>query len=56
MAISTIGDRPKVVNDKNVKSIYYRNIPNLIYAKKEDITLDLINEKSGYIFMNITDD
>ena len=56
MAISIIGDRPKVVNDKNVKSIYYRNIPNLIYVKSKDITLDLVNEKSGYIFMNITDD
>ena len=31
-AISAIGDRPKVVNDSNVKSIYYRNVPNLIFT------------------------
>ena len=52
-AISAIGDRPKVVNDSNVKSIYYRNVPNLIF------TTNLQNEfkeKSGYIFMQISKD
>ena len=52
-AISTIGDRPKVVNDSNVKSIYYRNVPNLIF------TTDIYNEfkeKSGYVFMQINED
>lgn len=52
-AISAIGNRPKVVNDSNVKSIYYRNVPNLIF------TTNIYNdfkEKSGYIFMQITED
>ena len=52
-AISAIGDRPKVVNDSNVKSIYYRNVPNLIF------TTDIYNEfkeKSGYVFMQINED
>ena len=52
-SISAIGDRPKVVNDSNVKSIYYRNVPNLIF------TTNLQNEfkeKSGYIFMQISKD
>ena len=55
MSIFTIGNRPKVVNDKNVKSIYYRDVPNVIYGKREDITSDIIKEKTGYIFMNLTD-
>lgn len=52
-AILAIGDRPKVVNDSNVKSIYYRNVPNLIF------TTDIYNEfkeKSGYVFMQINED
>ena len=52
-SISAIGDRPKVVNDSNVKSIYYRNVPNLIF------TTNLQNEfkeKSGYVFMQISKD
>jgi hypothetical protein len=52
MAISVIGDRPKVVNEKNVKSIYYRDIPNLIFYSG-NVSLDVINENSGYIFMNL---
>lgn len=52
-AISAIGDRPKVVNDTNVKSIYYRNVPNLIF------TTDIYNEfkeKTGYVFINLNED
>ena len=52
-SIEAIGDRPKVVNDNNVKSIYYRNVPDLIF------TTDLNNEfleKTGYIFMQIDED
>ena len=52
-AIWTIGNRPKVVNDTNVKSIYYRNVPNLIF------TTDIYNEfkeKTGYVFMQLSED
>ena len=55
LSISNIGSRPKVVNDKNVKSIYYRNVPNVIFAKKEDVTLDILEEKTGYIFMYLVE-
>jgi hypothetical protein len=55
ISIFTLGDRPKVINDKNISSIYYRKVPNVIYDKKENITSDIIKEKSGYIFMNLTD-
>ena len=34
-SISSIGDRAKVTNDKNVKSIYYRTIPNIIFITAE---------------------
>jgi hypothetical protein len=47
-AIYAIGDRPKVVNDTNVKSIYYRNIPNLIFTSD---WLGEYGEKSGYVFV-----
>ena len=55
MSIFAIGSRPKVINDKNVKSIYYRNVPNVIYAKQKDITLSALKEKTGYIFMNLVE-
>ena len=53
MSIFAIGNRPKVVNDKNVKSIYFRNVPNVIYGDKENITLEVYDEKSGYVHINI---
>ena len=31
-SVKAIGVRPKVVNDANVKSIYYREVPNIIYG------------------------
>lgn len=51
-SILAIGDRPKVVNDNNVKSIYYRNVPDLIFTT--DLNSEFL-EKTGYIFMQITE-
>ena len=52
-AISAIGNRPKVVNDSDVKSIYYRNVPNLIFTTN---IYEEYKEKTGYVFMQITKD
>ena len=52
-AIYAIGDRPKVVNDTNVKSIYYRNVPNLIFTSD---WLNEYTEKTGYVFVQIRDE
>ena len=35
-SISIIGDRSKVVNDKDVKSIYIRDVPEIIYVDVAD--------------------
>lgn len=34
-SISAIGTRPKVINDDNVKSIVYKEVPSLIYISQE---------------------
>lgn len=53
-AISVIGDRPKVVNNDKVSSIYFRDVPNVIF-KEADEEIDLTDrfEKTGYFFMNL---
>lgn len=45
---STVGDRPKVVNDKDVKAIYYRETPLIVFYSG-----GLNNTKSGYRYFNI---
>jgi hypothetical protein len=34
-AVPVIGNRPKVINDTNVKSIYFKETPNVIFIKTE---------------------
>lgn len=34
-SVRAIGDRPKVVNDEDIKAIIYRDIPNIIYISPE---------------------
>lgn len=57
-AISAIGDRPKVINDSNIKSLVYKEIPNVLFLKKEDYD-NLTNNQSaykdltGYTFINM---
>ena len=50
-SISAIGDRPKVINDSNVKSIYFRNVPNLIFTTYEQLNTSDYRDKTGYVFM-----
>ena len=50
-AIYVVGNRPKVINDKDVKSIYFKEVPEVIYIPQEEnkfnYTYDLI-EQAGY--------
>ena len=45
--VSAIGDRPKVVNNDKVKSIYYREIPNVIFSSTP------VEKESGYSYIQI---
>lgn len=55
-SVSAIGDRTKVVNDKDVKSIYYREVPNLLFVTPEQRTQIDLEDKTGYGILNITKD
>lgn len=46
-SVKSIGARPKVVNDSNVKSIYYREVPNVIYSSS------LLPDTYGYKMIQI---
>lgn len=45
-SISNIGDRTKVINDSNIKAIYFREVPNLIFMTEEE--RKKANYSSGY--------
>lgn len=44
--VKNIGARPKAINDSNVKSIYFRETPNVIYAEPGEA-----GELSGYRYI-----
>lgn len=46
-----IGNRPKAVNDNNVKSIYFRETPTLIFVDSE--SPENGNVKTGYTYVNL---
>ena len=52
-SIPTIGDRPKVVNDNDVRAIYFREIPNLIYQISSKNTYNSYDFKTGYTYINL---
>lgn len=43
-SINAVGDRSKVVNDKDVKSIYFRTVPEIIFIDSESLLEEEINE------------
>ena len=43
-SINAVGDRPKVVNDNTVKSIYFRQVPEIIFIDSESLLDEEINE------------
>lgn len=48
-SIAAIGDRPKVVNDSKITSIYFRNVPQVIFTTGQDYNgLDI---KTGYTYI-----
>ena len=47
-SIKAIGDRPKAINDNNVKAIHYKETPNLIFYTDED-TRPANQDGYGYI-------
>ena len=56
-SIPAIGHRPKVVNDSGVKSIYFKDTPNVIFEIKKDdpswLPIDESERKSGYTYVTI---
>lgn len=50
-SVPTIGSRIKVVNDREVKSVHYKDIPNIIFKLNTQSMDNLI----GYTFVNITE-
>ncbi len=53
-AVCKIGDRTKAANDNNVKSIYFREVPNIIFVG-EDSSIQEEQEKkgSGYTYIQL---
>ena len=51
-SIQAIGDRPKVVNNSKITSIYFRNVPQVILCRPEDYQ-DL-NIKPGYTYIHVS--
>lgn len=49
-SVSSVGDRPKAVNDSNVKAIYFRETPGVIFV--EDLN-SLEEKKSGYTYAQL---
>jgi len=43
-SVSAIGTRSKAINDDDVKTIYYRDIPNIIFKSSTEKT----DTKNGY--------
>lgn len=48
ISVPSIGARTKVVNDKNVKAIHYKEVPSVIFKKNTDGDYD---RKSGYSYI-----
>ena len=53
-AVPAVGDRTKAVNDNNVRAIYFRQVPNLIFTTYEEYNNSDIKDKTGYIPVFIT--
>ena len=49
-SVANVGDRPKAVNDSNVKAIYFRETPGVIFV--EDLN-NIDEKKSGYTYAQL---
>lgn len=56
-SVSVIGSRAKAINDNKIKSIYFREIPNLIFVTNEEansiIVQEQLKEKTGYALVRM---
>ena len=50
-SVPAIGRRKKVVNDKDVRSLYFKSVPTIIFYDKESD----YNKKTGYSYFPMTD-
>ena len=50
-SVKEIGTRSKAINDTNVKSIYYRDVPNVIFSLDSD--LQRFERKPGYTYIHL---
>ena len=53
-AVQIIGDRPKAVNDDNVKAIYYRDTPTVLFIGADE-KIDADSKQTGYTYINLTE-
>ena len=51
-SVKAIGDRTKAVNDSNVKSIYFRDTPNVIFVEP-DAWNEQNQKESGYTYIKL---
>ena len=55
-SVSVVGNRPKVVNDTNIKSIYFRETPTVIFINKSNVPgWEFTERKSGYTYIQLPD-
>ena len=55
--VSSIGDRPKVVNDSKITSVYYSEVPQVIFVRPDETqTLDIDQRKSGYTYLFLAEE
>ena len=50
-SVKEIGSRTKSINDSNVKSIYYRDVPNVIFV--EDLSDFNYDKRAGYTYIQL---
>ena len=48
-SVRAIGQRPKNVNNSNVKSIYYREVPNFIFVDNAKTKLEQTYNSNGLV-------
>lgn len=51
-SVQAVGDRPKAVNDTNVKAIYFRETPGVIFVENLN-DLDINERETGYTYAQL---
>lgn len=55
-SVPVVGNRPKVINDSKIKSIYFRETPKIIFVNKnKNEGWEKIERKSGYSYIQLPD-